>query len=191
MKNTFELFKTSLKRIEEEKGGQDFQIMTHLVWDEDSRIIPYGRFFKKDISVAIGNKSQKEVREMIKEQEVNSETNILIESTRPIKMLSQDLFLLDEKMIDFDVAVDCNLGIIRIDDNYYLYNSEDMKQGELSLMIDVYLQIVVPSYNNETLEKYFNKKEGYEHIKSLKGADDDVIFQKLKKSFEKNNNFIN
>jgi hypothetical protein len=183
--NKFVIEKCNLYGVQK---GVDYEILTVTVMDHEMNFLPYGRFFKKNMWDIVKLKNrEKSVEDIVKEQE-QSDKAFLIWETRPLRR-NQAIFLLKDGMIDFDTAIDCGFGIIRIlkgvhKGKYFLYNSEN-DQRDVPLMLDIYLQIAVKGYYNKSLERFVNTKTGRMHLKLLQHTDDNALFHKLDMAFQR------
>lgn len=178
----FEIEKINFGRIE---LGIDYEVLTITVINDSMNFIPYGRFFKKDIQEIIQmERSKKSVLKVIEEENVGI---LNIQESRKLTDY-QDLYRLEKDMLDFDTAVDCGFGIVRIlsgkyKNQYFLYNSENEEEN-IGFMLDVYLQIAVKEYDNKSLEKFIHSKDGRIMLNALQNTDDEeVLFDRLENAF--------
>ncbi|MCH1624454.1 hypothetical protein [Fredinandcohnia quinoae] len=168
--------------------GDDYEIVTVTTWDHDCNILPYRRAFRKNIMDIIHmNRSGRSIEETVQNTE-NSSDFWFIQATRPLDE-NQQVYRLKENMIDFDTAIDCGFGIIRVlkgkyEGEYFLYNSENDEE-DTGFMLDIYLQIAVKNYDNKSLEKYVNTKYGRQLLRILQLTSDNALTHKLDMSFQR------
>lgn len=168
------------------KEQVDYERLTVEIMDKEMRIIPYGRFFKKDIMDIVNMENRKDlIYKVVKYTESRHNVTMFL-PTKPLPDIAE-VYRLKEDMIDFNRAIDCGFGIIRVlkgkyEGQYFLYNSEIEKEY-VPLMLDVYLQLVLNNYDNKDLEKFINTKEGEITLKKLCNSDDISLVDKLRESY--------
>lgn len=166
------------------KLGTDYEILTVVIIDEEMNFVPYGRFFRTSIQEIVDKERKgKSVIDIIKEEK---QYTSIIQETRPLAD-HQVVYRLKKDVIDFDTAVECGFGIVRVlngkyQGQYFLYNSENDDEN-VGFMLDVYLQIVAKNYDNKNLERYINSENGRMMLSLLQHSDDDVLFHKLDMAF--------
>lgn len=179
----FEIKKYNFKKLAK---GIDYEILTIKVIDTEMKFLPYGRVFRTNIKDIIKMDRQgKSVIEIIDKQHTKRSIISIEESRPPIN--NQDLYLLQEVMVDPDTAIDCGFGIIQMlkgvhKGKYLLYNCGNEEENT-PLMLDVYLQIAVKNYDNKSLERLIDTKSGRTLIKVLKYTDDNALLHKLDMAF--------
>jgi hypothetical protein len=167
--------------------NKDYEILTIAVTNEDMELIPFGRYFKKDIlEIANSDKGDSILIDLINENYGDKHKVLFIQSTRPLKE-EVGLYHLTEGMVDFNTAMDCGFGIIRMLEGeykgeFFLYNSEN-DENDLSLMLDIYLQLVVKGYENKSLKEMLNQKFNKELITALQSTDKANLYGRLLAKF--------
>lgn len=177
------LYKKEVNGLER---GKDYEILTFTVTNLDMQVIPFGRFFRKDILTYANMKNELPLDKVIKEKYEDYPNVFMIHNTRPLKG-DVTLFLLEEGMVDFNTAMDCGFGVIKMltgehENKYFLYNSENEAEN-IPLMLDVYLQLSVKDYENKSLHTMIITEFGRDLIKVLQYTDGVDLYSRLLTSF--------
>lgn len=176
MKN-FMLNKSKVKGIE----GVDYEILSIGVCSEDYDFMPYGRAFRKNLISVIGERGNKSLLEVVNEQEKNHPF-LFLQQSKPLYK-GQDIYLLQDGMLNFDNAYDCGFGIIQMlrgnhTGEFFLYNSEN-EDEDVAFMLDLYLLLTVKIYHNKSIEDLVSTRDGRMLIRSIQKSDDIDLCQKI------------
>ena len=175
---------SKLENIQRKFIGIDYKILSLEYFDEDTDLaFPVGRKYGLKVPDVMeksrkkGLKPSKYLRELLNEETIyeSPSPNMMGEDFEAVKIKSHQ--------IDYDLIVDCGLGLIQMyDGGYYIYNAYN-KYELTKIAIKIYMSIVDSTYYNAEVENLIKNGKAEEVINQFKMSDF-VIHPLLVKSYE-------
>jgi hypothetical protein len=166
-------------------NNKDFEVVTIELTTRDYDIVPLGRIFKNSITPYIEKDRNESLVDVIKKE---LPKGYMVMTTKPFGSdVEVDLYHLKDGMVDFNTAMDCGFGIIRMlegeyQGEYFLYNIANDEE-DLPLILDIYLQLVVVGYKNDKLKDFVSTSYGKKFINALQSSEGANLYRRLQEKF--------
>ena len=175
---------SKLENIQRKFIGIDYKILSLEYFDEDTDLaFPVGRKYGLKVTDVMEKSRKKGLKPAKYLSELLNEETIY-ESPSP-NMMGEDFEAVKIKghQIDYDLIVDCGLGLIQMyDGGYYIYNAYN-KYELTKIAIEIYMSIVDTTYYSAEVENLIKNGKAEEVINQFKMSDFD-IHPLLVKSYE-------